>query len=191
MVLESTIRNFLCKLEMGRTFFEDAAKLLVKMLDEDPQVFDEILKLHRVSWLNRDVLETFEALGRGQIALETIFLPRHVLQRLMQLPVEEQSKLATRPVAVYQGRRNGEVSVARKRLCELNRREARTVLGPNGARTVAEQVALVPAAKSGSSLGCFELTVLNGKPFLKKVAATPNAQRITLSDHRALLEVFE
>ena len=78
MVLENKIDRFISKIEMGRDFFLDAATMLVQMIDEEPGVCERIVEMKRVDWMTADVLSTFEAIGRKQLAVEAMFLPKHV-----------------------------------------------------------------------------------------------------------------
>ena len=185
MVLESKIDQFLGKLSLGRTFFEDAAKLLVTMIDEDPYVCEQILKSRRADWLTKDILDTFEAIGRKQIALEVMFLPKHIINRMIALPVEQQAQLADATVRVSNGARNHWIE---KPLRKLTSREAMIVIGPKGIRTPEEQQAVI--VENVKVVGCFELTVMNGKAFLKRCEHANRAQRVKLDSHgQAIIEI--
>lgn len=183
MVLENKIDQFIGKVALGKTFFEDAAKLLVTMIDEEPDVCERIVATKRADWLTKDVLDTFEAIGRKQLVVDAIFLPKHVLARLIALPTSEQSLIATKPIRVHNGaaNRRGTETVV-KRASELSRREAAQVIGPNGLRSVEEQKAmpLVVEPDPDRTIGFVELTMMNGKVFVKKVERVARAQKVKL-----------
>lgn len=191
-VLESNIDRFISKIEMGRDFFIDAATLLVKLIDEEPGVCERIVALKRVDWMNMDVLHTFEAIGRKQLAVEAMFLPPHVLKRLLAMPVEMQAQVAQAPaVEVVRFANSGKINVTRKPVSRLTAREAPIVLGPAGVRPVAEQAALTALPVAAERIvGCFELTVMNNRSFLKSCERVARAQKVKLDSHgQAILEV--
>lgn len=186
MVLENKIDRFISKIEMGKSFFEDAAAMLVQMIDEEPGICERIVDSRRVNWLTQDVLHTFEAIGRKQLAVEAMFLPKHILNRMLSLPVEEQARLTAEPVRVINGaKRRDTDGVSEKHVAELTRREAAIVFGPKGIRSVEEQAVVKESLTTDHDriVGCYELTVMNGKAFLKKCECSERAQKIKL-DHR-------
>jgi hypothetical protein len=191
MVLENKIDRFISKIEMGRDFFIDAAHMLVTMIDEEPGVCERIIELRRVDWLTKDVLDTFEAIGRKQLAVEAMFLPRHVLAKLIAFPVEEQARVATTPVRVCNGAKHRKIDPDLKHVAELTRKEAAVVFGPRGVRTVEEQQRVIEETEAAPAVhvGYFELTMMNGKPFLKRCEKVARAQRVKIERGQAVIEV--
>src|ERR1035437_2212499 len=106
MLAEHKIENFIGKVNLGVEFFQDAGKLLVEMLDENPGIKEDILE-YRKGWITMDVLNTFEMIGLKQLAVEAMFLPLHILNRLIEFPVGEQRDIATKMLPVVTGYRNG------------------------------------------------------------------------------------
>jgi hypothetical protein len=143
MVLESKIDQFISNIKLGVQFFKTAGELLVQLLDEDPYVFERIIKHSSEDWLTVDVLHTFEQIGRNQLAVEAIFLPKHVIDRLLELPADKQVEIATKPVSVVAGTRHGRHSVIQKSARNLSKKESARVIGPNGVRTPEEQAELL------------------------------------------------
>ena len=191
MVLESKINLFLGKLRLGVDFFLDAGRMLVEMIDEDPQICLQIVADGQIDWLTMDVLSTFEAIGRKQLAVEAMFLPKHVLARLIALPTEQQATIATRPVRVLNGAKNRSVEVSASR---LTKRQAALAIGPNGVRSIEEQRGVrnteTISATPEKFVGYFELTVMNGKVFAKRVEKSARAQKVRLDARgQAVLEV--
>src|ERR1035437_1928949 len=135
MLAEHKIENFIGKVNLGVEFFPDAGKLLVEMLDENPGIKEDILE-YRKGWLTMDVLNAFEMIGLKQLAVEAIFLPRHVLNRLIELPVGEQINIATKMLPVVTGMRNVKPRETDKLARDLTRKEADRVIGPKGVRAV-------------------------------------------------------
>lgn len=176
-VLESKIDRFVSKLEMGLTFLADAGRALVELLDEDPHVFKAITELHR--WVTLDMLFTIEAIGRKQLEPSTLLLPRHVLNHVSVLPFEEQVKVVSAPVVV----RHANKRPYEKMASDLTRSEAKAVFGqrPSGPDYAAV------------SEGWLEISLLNGKPFVKRVHREHGVevQKLTLRANGAVkFELF-
>lgn len=193
MVLETKIDRFVSKVEMGRDFFIDAANLLVQMIDEEPDVCERIVAMKRVDWMTMDVLQTFEAIGRKQLAVEAMFLPKHVLNRLIALPVDTQAQIATEQVPVFkQAKRRSTDECIRKPASRLTHREARIAIGPTGIRPIEEQKTIALEPVETVSHGFFEVTLMNGKPFLKRFEKVARAQKVKLDDRgQAVIEIVK
>lgn len=157
MLAEHKIENFIGKVNLGVEFFQDAGMLLVDMLDENPGVKEDILG-YRKGWITMDVLNTFEMIGLKQLAVEAMFLPRHVLNRLIELPVGEQINIATKMLPVVTGLRNGKPRSTDKSARDLTRKEAARVIGPQGVRPVDEQSAMLATVRKFKSAGLFHIT---------------------------------
>lgn len=150
LAIDHKIDRFISKIELGVSFFHDAGKMLVAMLDEDPHVGEEILK-RNIHWLTQDVLTVFEQIGRDQLAVEAMFLPRHVAQRMIGLPLEEQARIANEPIEVQpirEGHRSREYirrvrPPVTKMAKDLSPRQAAVAIGPQGVRSADEQKAVI------------------------------------------------
>lgn len=185
MDLENSIDNFVAKIRLGIDFFQEAGTVLVKMLDVDPHCFEQIIRQTRATgnaWITIDVLKTFEQIGRKTLAVDAMFLPRHVLDRVLEMPVETQAAIATKQVRVISGLRRGHHHEIKKHLSELTRREAPIVLGPGGVRTIAEQTRILNAEKPAKRLGRFTIIVMNGKPFIRHSTKTGYSAKLVLDD---------
>jgi hypothetical protein len=167
MVPNSQIDSFISKVEMGVQWFNDAGELLVRMLDRDPDVFTDILAQSNVHWLTRDVLYVFEQIGRKKLAVEAMFLPKHVLNHMLALPPATQAAIATQPVPVVSGITHGRHQVVSKPAAQLTRREAATAIGPQGLRSPEEQARLVMPSHKEETVGRFTVTLMNNRPFIR------------------------
>jgi hypothetical protein len=157
MVLESKINQFVSKISLGVEFFQEAGVMLVEMLDEDPRIFEEIMEVTREKWITMDVLSCFEMIGRKQLAVEAMFLPRHVLNRMLEWPVDKQAALAKDSVAVVTGTKHGRHWATTKPAAKLTRTEAERVIGPKGVRSVKEQAAMLYSQTKFESCGLFDI----------------------------------
>ncbi len=185
MVLESKIDNFVTKIKLGVEFFEDAGRLLVEMLDEDPYVFEEIIKKSREDWMTMDVLCTFEQIGRRQLAVGAMFLPKHVLNRLIALPIDTQIEIASKPVPIFGGLHEGHHKINLKPAAQLSRVEAKRAIGPGGLRTPEEQARLAASPKikvnlDVETLGRFTVGIVNKRPYIKHSQSKSPCTRVVL-----------
>lgn len=186
LLQDSKIDKFIGTIELGVNFFQTSGKLLVELLDENPHVFEDILAAHPPVWLTRDVLDVFEQIGRNQLAVETMFLPRHVISRLVALPKDAQIQIATNPVPVVR-RIGGRHVTIKKSAKELTPKEARQAIGPVGVVPPEQQAAVQPKL---ISCGKFELTLMNGKPFLKQGGNSVPHKVVLDGNNRSTIEIF-
>ncbi len=187
MVPEHKINSFVGKIKLGISFFEDAGRELVEMLDQDPRIFDEIIAISNEPWVTVEVLQTFESIGRKQLAVEAMFLPKHVLNRLIALPVGQQLEIATKPIQIVTGNRNGHARVTDMRARDLSGPQARLAIGPAGIRPVAEQKKLLLLkSHKEESIGRFTVFIMNNKPFIKHSKAKGLCTKVLVTDEKAI-----
>jgi hypothetical protein len=173
------IDSFISKVEMGVQWFKDAGEMLVRMLDKNPDIFTDILAQSNVPWITRDVLQVFESIGRNKLAVEAMFLPQHVLKRIIELPLSVQEGIATQPVPVVSGLREGTHSVIQKPAAKLTRNEAERAIGPKGIRPIDEQTVFVKS-DAVDRVGRFTVFLMNGKPFIKYSANKGSCQTVLM-----------
>jgi hypothetical protein len=187
MVLESKFETFLSKIKLGVDFFLDAGVMLVEMIDDNPSICADIVEYAREPWITEDVLRVFESIGRKQLAVEAMFLPRHVVSRLMALPLDQQREISTGDIPVVTGMRQGHHKVVNKPARNLSTKEAAVVLGPKGVRSPAEQSKLI-ALKSHKeeSIGRFTIFIMNNKPFIKHSTAKGLCTKVLVTNEQAI-----
>lgn len=196
-VIDERISDFIVTLNLGLEWIGDAGKKLVAMLDTNPSAFDDILETKPSPWLTREVLQTIEAIGRGQISPEILVLPMHVLNRLSALPTDMQIK-AMQGVDVAVPPRNGKGGWHRvsKPACRLTPRESQRAIGPDGIRPVEDQIGMLSRPKP-CVLGKYQVVMEDGQePKLGRIingeGAIPDyqKQRVKLVNGRALIEFY-
>ena len=194
-VINQKIGDFLGTLNLGLSWIGDAGKKLVKILDESPQAFDDILEESTSPWLTREVLQTIEAIGRGTIAPEILLLPMHVLNRLSVLPADEQIR-AMQGVDVAVFPRNGKEGHHKtsKPACRLTKAEAARVIGPDGIRSVEDQVA-EKRVKNNCAIGKYQIVLEAGQEpritrLLNGHIPDYQKQRVKLVNGCALIELY-
>lgn len=127
---------FCALVQQGIDAWVEAGKLLVELIDGDPDAVQGISA--RAPWATREVLSNFERIGRGQVLPQLLVDPSEGAQALLKLPYEEQRRLCDAEVAVASLVR-GEIVVASKRIQKLSRQECRTLFSATGIRPIAEQ----------------------------------------------------
>lgn len=119
-----TIAQFVGSLALGLDFIEKAGTQLVAMKKDDFDVFDRIME--ECDWLTKDMLECIHNVGMKVLHPKLLLMPKHVYDHVCGLPMAEQEKVVTLPVAVppptQEGRPVG--NTVFKPAAELNRSEA-------------------------------------------------------------------
>lgn len=187
MVLESKIEHFLGKIKLGVDFFLDAGTMLVEMLDENPSILADIVEQAREPWITEEVLRVFESIGRRQLAVEAMFLPRHVVSRLITLPLDQQREISSGEVPVLTGLRNGHHKVVHKPAASLSTKEAAVVIGPKGIRPPAEQAQVLEMkSHKEEKIGRYTIQLINGKPFIKGSLSKSLATKVLVTNDMAI-----
>lgn len=187
MVLESKIETFISKIKLGVDFFLDAGVMLVEMLDHNPHCLADIVEYAREPWITEDVLRVFEAIGRKQLAVEAMFLPRHVVSRLITLPLDQQREISTTEIPVLTGMRQGHHKIVQKSASKLSTKEAAMVLGPKGIRPPEEQAEILEMkSHKEESIGRFTVFLVNNKPFIKHSSATGLCTKVLVTNESAI-----
>lgn len=194
MVSEHKIDKFISKVELGIDWFQEAGRILVEMLDENPSVKDDILS-YRKTWMTLEVLDTFEMIGRNQLSVHAMFMPRHVLNHLIALPIDEQVSISTGMIPTVTGMVNGSARIKIKPAADLTRREAARAIGPSGVRTPEEQVSMLKSARKFVSRGLFDVFIGGSGNIVMKESSYPEkkftCQSVRLSDKCAQIEIIE
>lgn len=180
---QAHVRTFVDLLEQGVEAWVKAGKLLVQMLERNPNTYVIILK--ECPRLSISLLLTFERIGRNELHPNLVLDTSIGAKQLLSLPYPLQDKYykETIPVVVaLDGKR--QPVIQRKLYHQINKEEARRVFAFGKLRTVEEQAAMIPAQKKGtgrvvptehskfSSIGCFRLSLdKQGKPVVLKADA--------------------
>jgi hypothetical protein len=137
--VKERIGQFCDLVRQGIEAWEKAGALLVALLEEDPNVFEKIIA-NSVDGLKHEHLLTFERIGRKQLYPRLLLDESYPAKRVLDLGLsfDQQVALCDRPIKVAVAR-NDEIVTQLKRLNELTRSEAVTVIGEDGARSIAEQ----------------------------------------------------
>lgn len=150
-------------IECGIDFWLKAGEILVKMHKTDPGVFETICKRHR--WVTIDMLRTLYDIGMKVIHPRVLLLPSKVAGAVAAMPYDAQKYVVESTTGV-------EVMREGKRrptdMSALSRKEAKAAFSTAGIVPPELQSSEGP----GELVGVYEISIFNGKAFVKRLANT-------------------
>lgn len=157
------INSFVEALQRGIEAFEEAGRILVELIDADPNVIDRILEQNPK--ISEDVLETFERIGRKQLYYQLTINESPGVKALRHCPYSEQVKHCNEPLELLLIKPGAKPETLRVSVHTMSPDQARQAIGPKRIRTLAEQRAWIEAqAKKPSPLKLNQpYTVRGGK----------------------------
>lgn len=136
--LDEKIRRFGELILEGVKAWTEAGKLLVEILDEDPEAYERMTGGEL--GLTRAHLAKFEAIGRGALEPRLLLNGSAGYQRLAKAPVSAQREALDHGIRVYEETDEGETTHRLVKPNELSPLELAQVFAPGGAlRTPEEQ----------------------------------------------------
>lgn len=177
-----TVQQFIASFLDRLKGIEESCKDLAKMVDANPNVFDEIVAADQR--FNYNMLESMRKVGKGELYCELLFDPSMAARKLLPLPAPQQKKLYNEPVKVVRVVAGKNV-VEEKLLNKMSRAELNQVIDDDKkrARTVEEQIAYVKPPPPTRRAERYEIK--DGR--IKVMAET----EFTLEQWRAILERAE
>ena len=149
--IDQSIKRFNELVTEGVRAWTEAGKLLVQIVDSDPQAYDKILG--EAQGLTRAHLAKFEAIGRGQIEPRLLLNGSIGYQRLSKAPLSDQRRALNDGIPLYEPTADGETTHRIVRPEDLNPFEASQVFAPGGAiRSPEEQRAYLAKRKSRNAV---------------------------------------
>jgi hypothetical protein len=133
----TTISEFWLALQSAEDGLIRAAKILVKLSDENPNTYAEITKAY--PQISYDTLFTLERVGRGQMYPALLCDTSVAARRIALLPFNQQKEIYENPVKVVTFSKGKKV-VAEKLVQQLNPREVNLVFDDKRVRSVDEQM---------------------------------------------------
>lgn len=136
-----------CRLiQQGIDAWTDAGKLLVAMIEAEPNARQTILDLNPD--VTEEILARFEAIGRNQLHPKTLLNNSPGMRRLRALPFSEQTKFLQQPVPVLIKTQAG-VDTLNVAVKNLTAQQAMQVFTPNGVRSAEAQRAWIESRRNG------------------------------------------
>lgn len=160
-------------IELGIDFWESAGKKVVEMKEKHDDFFKAVTE--RCDWITMEMLTTLESIGKKELHPRLLLAPKFTMSRFASLPYEDQKYAVENPIPLAV---NGSHQVNRH-IADMTPREVRQVVGPNGIRSVNEQrEVLVKQETAAKMLGRFQLTLMNGRVFVKQTPCDAVWQKI-------------
>lgn len=143
-----TILKFSDLVQQGINAWTEAGKILVSILDDNPEARADILDL--CPDITEEILARFEAIGRNQLHPKTLLNNSPGMRRLRQLPFSEQTKYVSDavPVLIRTSAGIDTLNVSVKNLTSL---QAQQVFSSNGVRPLDAQRAWIESRSSRMS----------------------------------------
>ena len=149
MKAQETITKFVGLLYEGVAAWEAAGKLLVKLIDRNPDVKTKIVREHPE--ISMGVLSRLEMVGRGLVKPEMLLSDAPAYRAARVLPVSDQDRLLKEPTVPLVVREEGRTEVLMADFRNLQPVQVRQVFAKDHIRTEAEQRAWIESqARPGS-----------------------------------------
>lgn len=143
MKSQETIEAFVALLYQGVAAWENAGKLLVKLIDRNPQVKFKIVEEHPE--ISLGVLSRLEMVGRGLVKPQMLLSDAPSYRAARVLPVSEQDRLLQNPAVPLVIREQGKTEVLEADFRNLQPVQVKQVFAKDHIRTPAEQRAWIEA----------------------------------------------
>lgn len=144
--LATQAQQFCRLIQQGIDAWTDAGKLLVAMIEAEPNARQTILDLNPD--VTEEILARFEAIGRNQLHPKTLLNNSPGMRRLRALPFSEQTKFLQQPVPVLIKTQAG-VDTLNVAVKNLTAQQAMQVFTPNGVRSAEAQRAWIESRRNG------------------------------------------
>lgn len=132
------IEKFVSLVQAGIELWSSAGQLLVEMVNNDPNVYSEIMK--RATFITFEMLLAFEKMGRKQIYPPLLMDNSPGAKRLLELPYDIQERFCKEPLdVVVEVMESGEVKKQHKYVKELSEFESRMVFNGDSVRSIPDQ----------------------------------------------------
>jgi hypothetical protein len=134
---EQTIENFVAVLYEGVAAWAKAGKLLVELIERNPDVKQKIVKDHPE--ISMGVLSRLEMVGRGFVKPEMLLSDAPAYRAARVLPISDQDRLMADPAVSLVIRENGATEVLHVDFRNLQAAQVRQVFASDHIRNEAEQ----------------------------------------------------
>lgn len=179
--------QFISLYTAGKTAWENAGKILVELIEEDPYAYTYIIE--RCPMLTPGILQAFERIGRG-LMLPSLAMDDSPAARMMKrLPLKEQVRLENEPIPIIVVNPDGEMDTRLLMFKDMTKDQRDQVIDRDRLRTEGEMRARL--AESINKAAIVELAatkqqmpwkirghkvIINGVEFSRKELASILAQ---------------
>lgn len=145
-IINQRLSDFYSALQRGAEAFEEAGRILVGLIDEDPLVKDRILEAHPD--ITESTLETFERIGRNQLYYRLCLIEGPGVTRLKRCTFSDQVKFSTEPIPMLLVNGQDSTDHILVPVQAMQPNQARQVFGPHRIRTLGEQRAFIESERT-------------------------------------------
>lgn len=92
---KSKIETFVTLFNRGVEAWTEAGKIVVELIDSDPEAIDRICKVSKVT---PEMIRWFEKIGRRQLSPQLLLSDEPGIRKLRNLPIDLQEKHANEPI---------------------------------------------------------------------------------------------
>lgn len=143
-VIDPRVAEFSALVNQGMNAWQQAGKILVKLIEADPDA-ERVILLDNPH-LTSEILRTFERMGRRELYPFLAVDSSPGARRLALLPYDQQVQLYREKITIAVATADGPVE-RQKRVTDLTKAEAERAIGETGLRSAAEQRRLLPLRK--------------------------------------------
>jgi|ERR1035437_2549543 hypothetical protein len=156
----------------GRECIQNAAEVLVGLVDRDPRVYEKLITMYPD--VSIPLLATLEKVGRGKIYSALLFDGSPGARRLLTLPYAQQKQNYDNPISIVVSDGKKKI-VIQKKVSEMSPPELRIAIADDHVRTVTEQSKLISHMVTAPIRNMDRYTILpNGNViFFENVEFTP------------------
>jgi hypothetical protein len=154
--LDQKIKSFIAAYQRGMNAWEEAGRIIVRIVDHDPHAVDDIIK--QCPALTPTIIGVFERIGRGQLLPSLAMDSSLGASKLRELPLSLQKRYEQEPIPLIVNTNNG-TDVLLVDAKNMTREQVKQVFAKGRIRTEGEQKAFLAQQESSAIK-----TTVQGKP---------------------------
>jgi hypothetical protein len=162
--LEQEVASFVAAYQRGMEAWEEAGRIIVRIVDHDPHAVDDIMK--QCPALTPTIIGVFERIGRGLLLPSLAMDSSEGARRLRELPLSLQKRYEQEPIPLIVNTSNG-TDVLLVDAKNMTREQVKQVFAKGRIRTEGEQKAFLAQQASNNAKPCQQgkpaWTVKNGR----------------------------
>lgn len=149
ITIESDIKNFVEAYQKGLDAWMTAGKILVSMVDRDPDAYEKILT--KAPAMTPEILCVFERIGRGVLHAPLAMDSSPGVERLKMLPLSVQRNHEMTPIEIVVRKQDGSYDTLRVLPKNMTRAQAKLAFSKDRIRSLGEQRALLADQETKSA----------------------------------------
>lgn len=179
--LENEIHGFISAYKAGMNAWERAGKIIVRIMDHDPKMIDEIIKV--CPTMTPSIIHVFERIGRGLLLPALAMDSSAGASKLRDLPISMQRRYECEPLPLVVNTQSG-TDVLLVDVKNMTRDQARQVFAKGRIRSEGEQKAWLVGQQSKNVTPITQntpaWTIKNGRVLFQKGATLTAGELATI-----------